>query len=144
MSQAPEPLRGIIARHLGERLRWRGLVMLAPPNGGSQLASRLRHHPAFRWFYGPAGFDLGSPGSWPAPPAPAGIIAGTRSRSLVNPTSWARLLPAEIESDGTVTVEETRHPAVEAFATVDASHTWIMNHPRTRDLVLRFLEHGRF
>jgi hypothetical protein len=30
------------------------------------------------------------------------------------------------------------------FATVAASHAWIMNHPRVPELVLGFLEHGRF
>jgi len=30
------------------------------------------------------------------------------------------------------------------FATVDASHTWIMNHPEVRAMVLEFLRSGDF
>jgi hypothetical protein len=31
-----------------------------------------------------------------------------------------------------------------AFATVDASHTWIMNHEETHRLVIEFLTQGEF
>ena len=31
------------------------IVMLAPPNRGSQLAAGMTGNPVFRWFYGPAG-----------------------------------------------------------------------------------------
>ena len=76
------------------------------------------------------------------------MIAGTRNRSPLNPTSWltasARLLPPEAPSDGTVLVEETRLPDLDDFTTVDASHTWIMRHPDVPALILRFFESGRF
>ena len=43
-----------------------------------------------------------------------------------------------------MTVAETRLPGMSDFALVDASHTWILDHPRTGELVVQFLEHGRF
>jgi len=53
---------GVIARHLHDpRLRWERIVMLAPPNRGSQLAAGLADNALFRWFFGPAGAELRSP-----------------------------------------------------------------------------------
>ena len=82
--------------------------------------------------------------------APADAVRGhrrNRSLSLVNPTSWitrgAALFPAGAPSDGTISVEETKHPDMSAFAEVDATHTFIMNHPRARQLVLRYLSAGQ-
>lgn len=141
-------LGGILVRHMAGLLRWRRVVMLAPPNDGSRVARALAGHPLYRWFYGPAGQEVAAPDGWPAPPCPFAVVAGTRDVSLANPASWMThrlgLLPPGTPSDGTVAVDETRHPDMAAFATVEASHTWIMNHPRARALVLEFLAHGRF
>jgi pimeloyl-ACP methyl ester carboxylesterase len=138
---------GVVVRHLHDpRLRWRRIVMLAPPNRGSRLAAALAGNPVFRWYYGPAGAELADGAAWPAPPAPFAVIAGTRGRSLGNPTSWTsgRRFPAGVAHDGTVAVEETQLPGMGAFAEVDATHTWIMNDPRVHELVARFLTDGRF
>jgi hypothetical protein len=138
---------GIIVRHLHDpRLAWSRIVMLAPPNQGSQLAAGLAHNPLFRWFYGPAGTDLADPSAWPAPPAPFAVIAGTRNVALTNPTSWTmgRRFQAGVKNDGTVAVEETKLPEMSAFAEVDATHTWIMNAPDVRRLVVEYLKNGRF
>jgi len=146
-------LGGIIARFiagpLGERagLDVRGVLMLAPPNGGSRLARRLGPLELFRRTYGPAGQALGaSAPDWPIPRVPVAVIAGTRSRGL-NPTGWMSsvtgLIRGEEPSDGTVLVEETRLPGMVDFATVAASHTFIMNHPEVRAMVLHFLRAGR-
>lgn len=137
---------GIIVRHLRDpRLNWSRIVMLAPPNRGSQLAGALVRNPLFRWFYGPAGAELADSSSWPAPPAPFAVIAGTRNRALTNITSWTmgRLFPPGVANDGTVAVEETKLPEMAAFAEVDETHTWIMNSARVRHLVVTFLCNGR-
>jgi triacylglycerol lipase len=135
-------LGGILVRHMGERgLDWRRIVMLAPPSQGSQVAATLARHPLFRWFYGPAGQDLAADApSWPPPPAPAAVIAGTRRRALVNPTSWVshRMFAPDLAHDGTVAVDEARLPGA-AFATVDATHTVIMDDADARRLAIRFL-----
>lgn len=138
---------GIIVRHLSDpRLHWSRIVMLAPPNQGSQLAAGLLRNPLFRWFYGPAGRELADASRWPPPPAPFAVIAGTRSHALTNPTSWTfgRRFPKGVRNDGTVAVEETRLPGMSAFAEVDATHTWIMNAPPVRRLILAYFQNGRF
>lgn len=137
---------GVVARHLGDRLPIERIVMLAPPNAGSAVARGLADWRSFRWLYGPAGQQVGL-GGWPEPPAPTGIIAGTAGASWTNPPSWIiralRLLPPE-PHDGTVTVAEARACAHADFATVPTGHSWLMNHPRTHALVLRFLAEGSF
>lgn len=141
-------LGGILVRHMSTALTWRGVVMLAPPNGGSRVAQTLGRFGAYRWFYGPAGLEVAHAAPWPAPPSPCGVIAGTQGPSLGNLPSLAinalRIFEPGVANDGTVAVDETRVDGMQAFATVPTSHTWIMNHPRTRALVLSFLETGHF
>ncbi len=141
---------GIVLRHLtDERLRWQRIVMLAPPNRGSSLATGLVDDrlfgPLFGWFYGPAGRSLATPApTWPAPPAPFAVIAGTRRLALTNPTSWAmhRRFARGEPNDGTVAVAETRLDGMSAFAEVDATHSWIMNDARVQQMTERFLRRG--
>jgi pimeloyl-ACP methyl ester carboxylesterase len=144
-------LGGIVARQIGPALDSRGLVMLAPPNQGSQVAAALARQPWFRWIVGPAGGELGATEAaldWPAPPAPFAVIAGTGGASIGNAPSWMiralRLLPPGAPNDGTLAVAETTLPEMRAYAEVPAGHTSLMNHPRTRALVVRFLAHGDF
>jgi len=46
--------------------------------------------------------------------------------------------------DGTVSLREAVHSAATDVAMVDASHTRIMDHPQTVELVLKFLKTGGF
>jgi triacylglycerol lipase len=138
---------GVIVRHLHDaRIHWQRIVMLAPPNQGSQLAAGLAANPVFRWYYGPAGAELADGSHWPAPPAPFAVIAGTRNRALTNVTSWTmgRRFPAGVRNDGTVAVHETRLDGMAAFAEVDATHTWIMNERAVQALVVSYLRDGAF
>lgn len=140
-------LGGVVVRHMAGGLRWRGVVMLAPPNGGSRVAAAFRENPLFRWYFGPAGRQVASAEGWPPPPRPFAVIAGTARLSPVAPPGWLTralsLLPPDEPSDGTVAVSETRLAGMADFATVPASHTWIMNHPEVPALVLRFLERAQ-
>jgi hypothetical protein len=138
---------GVIVRHLHDaRIHWHRIVMLAPPNRGSQLAAALHTNALFRWYYGPAGAELADSSNWPRPPAPFAVIAGTRGLALTNPTSWTmgRRFAPGIAHDGTVAVDETRLDGMAAFAEVDATHTWIMNNPRAQSLIVRYLKRGSF
>lgn len=138
---------GVVVRHLHDpRIRWERIVMLAPPNRGSRLAAGLVRNPVFRWFYGPAGVELADGSQWPEPPAPFGVIAGTRARAFSNVTSWTvgRRFSQGTANDGTVTVDETKLDGMSAFAEVDATHTWIMNDPHVHRLVSSYLREGAF
>jgi len=138
---------GVVVRHLHDaRIKWERIVMLAPPNRGSQLAAAIIKNPVFAWYYGPAGAELADGSQWPQPPAPFAVIAGTRGFSIANPTSWTmgRRFAPETVHDGTVAVTETQLDGMSAFAEVDATHTWIMNDTRVHQLVLQYLRTGTF
>ncbi len=147
-------LGGILIRHLAARIPFSRVVMLAPPNQGSRLSRALRDGPIYRWFFGKAGQELAAipvvseaePGPWPALPPSTAVIAGTRAERSWNPTGWvsrrARIFAPDEPNDGTLAVAETQLDGIAAFATVDASHSWIMNHPAARALVVRYLDTG--
>lgn len=147
VSAVTHSMGGVIVRHLHDpRIRWERIVMLAPPNQGSQLAAALMKNPIYRWYYGPAGGELADGSRWPPPPAPFAVIAGTRGLALTNPTSWTmgRRFARDTPHDGTVAVAETKLPGMRAFAEIDATHTWIMNDPRVHALVLAYLRDPTF
>ena len=121
----------------------RRVVMLGPPNHGSELADRLRDFRAYRLATGPAGQQIGTsddsvPSRLPPPPFEVGIIAGRRS---INPL-LARVLGAE--GDGKVTVESTRLEGMQDQLVVDRSHTFIMWAPDVLAQTFAFLETGQF
>ena len=118
------------------------VVMLAPPNRGSEIVDALGPE-IFRQTLGPIAAELGTaPGSLPnrLPPATydLGVIAGTAS---VNPLGSMMVPGAD---DGTVAVERTKLDGMADFVTVDASHTFIMRSDETARQVASFLRRGRF
>ncbi len=119
------------------------VVMLAPPNGGSELADVLRRIPLARTIAGPVRTGLGTgPDSLPARLGPAhfelGVIAGNRS---LNPLfSW--IVPGP--DDGMVSVERARVAGMTDFLVVPRTHSFIM---RSREVIAEtgtFLATGRF
>jgi hypothetical protein len=116
------------------------VVMLAPPNAGSEVVDRFGRA---RALLGRTGQLLGTDtAAWPGglPPAgfEVGIIAGTRS---INPL-FSAVLPGE--NDGSVSVASTRLPGARAFVTVPHTHTFIMRSHRVHDEVVGFLRTGSF
>ena len=121
----------------------RRVVMMAPPNHGSELADRLRDYLVYRLALGPAGQQIGTsddsvPLRLPPPPFELGIIAGRRSS---NPL-FGRVLGAE--SDGKVTVASAQLEGMRELVVVDRSHTFIMWAPDVLAHIFSFLQTGRF
>lgn len=134
-------LRDWLVRHRPDQMG--RVVMLAPPNHGSELVDRLGDNPVFSMVNGAAGKTLGTgPDSWPnsLPPAdyPLGIIAGTRS---INPV-WNAMLPGP--NDGKVTVESTKLDGMAEHLVLPVTHTFMMVNPVVIRQVLTFLREGRF
>ena len=119
------------------------VVMLAPPNKGSEVVDQLGDYRFFRGLMGPTAVELGTahdalPKRLPAPTYELGVIAGNRS---IEPwLSW--LIPGD--DDGKVSIESTKIDGMTDFRVVDSTHTFIMNSAVVRDEVLHFLRHGRF
>ncbi len=126
--------------HLGR------VVMIAPPNAGSELSDRLGPLAPFRWLLGPNLTRLGEApdalprrlGPWPATGPELGIIAGTA------PLWPLRFGPLRGEHDGMVTVASSHLAGERDHAVLPHSHTGILFRPATAALVHRFLHAGRF
>ncbi|MGB5569309.1 MAG: alpha/beta fold hydrolase [Sedimenticolaceae bacterium] len=119
------------------------IVMLAPPNNGSEVADRVRHWPAYRWFMGPVGQQLGTgPDSIVHRLRPVsaeiGVIAARRS---IQPW-FSTLIPGP--DDGAVSVESTRLAEMRDFIVVDSSHSLMLFNGEVRRQVGHFLSTGRF
>ncbi len=102
------------------------VVMLAPPNGGSEMADRYAD-----WF------------SWALPPL----------ADLTTSESTASSLPAEVDHpvgiiagqfDNKVTVDEALAIDHDDYRVVGAAHTFIMNRPDVHAMTADFLRHGNF
>lgn len=118
-------------------------VMLAPPNGGSELADLLCHTPLFRLALGPAGQELrttpdGIAGALPALPCEVGIIAGAASRRTLAVSLFGG------PNDGKVSVARAQVDGMRDLLIVPRGHTFIMNAPEVIAQTFHFLEHGAF
>ncbi len=119
------------------------VVMLAPPNQGSELADSARRNSLARRLAGPNLARLGtSPGDVPKQLGPVafelGVIAGDRS---LNPIASA-FLPGP--DDGKVAVTSTRIAGMQDHLVVHRSHLGIKWDARTQAQTAYFLAHGRF
>lgn len=119
------------------------IVMLAPPNRGSELVDRLQRLALFRWRNGPAGAELGTgPGALPNRLGPiraeVGVIAGNR---CLNPV-FGRIISGP--SDGKVSVARAKLQEMTDFLVLPVSHTFAMLDRRVLGQILHFLRHGRF
>ncbi len=119
------------------------IVMLAPPNQGSEVADTLGSWLFYRWLFGPAGQQLGTaPESLPNRLAPVdgsiGVITGN--------TSWNLILSLMIPGpdDGKVSVERAKLNGMDDFIVLPVTHTFIMQDKETMLQTAHFLDFGRF
>lgn len=118
------------------------IVMIAPPNQGSEIADFLKDNIFYKKYFGPAGqqlttqyaqsniFHVGS--------REIGIIAGNQS---IAPLAY--FLLSEL-NDGRVTVEKTKLTGMKEHIIVSTNHTFIIANKKVIAHALNFLQYGTF
>ncbi len=137
---------GIITRYIAQHLlkiKIGRVVMLSPPNHGSEIVDKLGTWWLFEFLHGPAGMQLSTaeeslPNQLGQVDFELGVITGEKT---LNP-----LLSTLIEgkNDGKVSVESAKIDGMKAFVVLDASHTFIMMNIEAIQYTLSFLSHGDF
>ncbi|MCC8980802.1 alpha/beta fold hydrolase [Bradyrhizobium acaciae] len=134
--------RVYLARYRPARLG--RVVMLGTPNGGSEIADRLKNLAAYRALFGPAGQqlvtrrDAATSALLPAIDYPAGIIAGNRSVYPITSIGLPR------PHDGRVSVANTRLDGMADHIVIRTSHPWLVRNREAIAQTIVFLREGRF
>ena len=138
-------LGGLLARLLiDQNPSWKTgrLLMLAPPNTGSEIVDHYGHSLLGRCL-GPTGRILhphGLPLQLPELPESleAAVIMGKRSTLPF----FRRLL--DEENDGIVSVSRGKIPGLKGFSVVNADHTFIPLHPKVWEKSVLFFRSGEW
>jgi len=139
-------LGGLIVRGLSEagwQTRIGRVVMLGPPNHGSEIVDAFGEQDIFGLAYGETGQSLGTdskdfPNRLQTAQFELGIIAGNRS---INPVG-SYLLPGD--DDGVVSVEAARLRGMTDFIVLPVNHTTLILNPVVADQAISFLQSGAF
>lgn len=139
-------LGGIIVRQISAKhndIQLGRVVMLAPPNQGSEVVDKLGNFGLFNWLNGPAGQQLATDAdALPNKLGPAdfelGVIAGNRSINLI----LSALIPGR--DDGKVAVKRTALKGMRDFLVVEQTHPLIMYSDLVQHQTLYFLQTGSF
>jgi hypothetical protein len=155
LCMGPEPRRvnfvthslgGIIVRQLkasGEPLTFGRVVMLGPPNKGSEVVDNLGGWALFRWINGPAGEQLGTgnnalPKKLGSINLDLGVIAG---HDTINPI-LSCMIPGD--DDGKVSIENAKIDGMDDFLVVPVSHPFLMKDKEVIRQTILYLQRGSF
>ena len=134
-------VRSYFKRHTLDRLG--RVVMLGPPNQGSEVVDKIGSWWIFRQLNGPAGGELSTRSdSTPNALGPVefelGVIAGDRSINWIN----SLMIPGR--DDGKVSIERTKVAGMKEHLVVHASHPFLMKNEAAIASTIRFLKTGSF
>lgn len=134
-------VRSYLSRHTIPNLG--RVVMLGPPNQGSEVVDKLGGWWIFKKLNGPAGDELGTDkNSTPNKLGPAnfcaGVIAGNLSINWIN--SW--LIPGQ--DDGKVSIERTKLAGMADHIVIASAHPFIMRNRTAIRQTVYFLRNGQF
>lgn len=123
--------------------RFGALVQIAPPNQGSEKATRFKDFFFYRWVYKRTGQQLvtglaGLQSELGYPDVRLGVIAGGTGDA----DGFSPAIPGD--DDGTISVENTKLRTMDDHIVLRYSHAFIMKKRETADQVIAFLNRGRF
>lgn len=139
-------LGGIILRYMHKEEaipKLKRVVMLAPPNKGSEIPDKLKHLKIYQWINGPAGGQLGTdeqsiPNELGSLTFECGVIAGNLSINGINS------MMIKGRDDGKVSVENTKIEGMKDFKVIPVSHPYIMKNKTVIKETIHFLKQGTF
>ncbi len=139
-------LGGILVRQYlskNEIPRLNRVVMLGPPNQGSEVVDKLGSFPGFYFIHGDAGMQLGTgelsvPSTLGKAEFDVGIVAGTRSINWILST----LIPDT--DDGKVSIEGTKLEGMRDHIEMPVSHPFLMKNDKVIAQVIHYLRNGSF
>jgi len=139
-------LGGILVRYYLKNNRLENLgrvVMLGPPNQGSELVDQLGSIPGFELLNGPSSVQLTTGSQWLLDELgpvefELGVIAGNRS---INPF-YSSLIPGD--DDGKVSISSTRVDGMAQHIELPVTHTWMMFNRTVLEQIVEFLTYGSF
>lgn len=119
------------------------VVMLGPPNHGSEVVDKLKNVPGFHFINGDAGLQLGTgENSILNKLGPAtfdlGVIAGNSSLNFI----FSPMIPGA--DDGTVSVESTKLEGMNDHIEMPVSHTFMMRNEQVIRQAIHYLKYGEF
>ena len=137
---------GIVVRYIQQYFPIKNIgrvVMLSPPNQGSEVVDKLGSFKVFEWINGPAGLQLRtSKGSLilelEAVDFELGIITGDRS------INWILSCMIPGDDDGKVSIENAKVDGMSDFKVVHSTHPFIMKNKKVIGNVSTFLRSGKF
>lgn len=134
-------VRYYLSKHPIENLA--RVVMLGPPNKGSEVVDKFKTLDFFTWLNGPAGQQLSTDktslvNQLGKVDFPLGIIAGNKSINWI----LSGILPNA--DDGKVTIASTKIQGMCSFLVLPVTHTFMMTNDIVETQVLSFLESGQF
>jgi triacylglycerol lipase len=134
-------VRSYFNKHPTDRLG--RVVMLGPPNQGSEVVDKLGSWRLFQKLNGPAGSEMGtSPESTPNQLGPVnfecGVIAGDRSLNWIN----SLLIPGK--DDGKVSLTRSQVAGMKEHLVIHTTHPFIMKNREVIRRTIRFLQTGTF
>jgi hypothetical protein len=119
------------------------VVMLSPPNHGSEVVDKIGSTWFFKKLNGPAGQQLGThPDGFINQLGPVkfelGILTGDRSINWIN----SIMIPGE--DDGKVSTASAKIERMQAYKVLHVTHPMIMKDTEAIEETLHFIQTGRF
>jgi hypothetical protein len=137
---------GILVRYIATQdkpFKINRVVMLSPPNKGSEVVDTLGGLWLFRAINGPAGLQLSAsndsmPNTLGIADFELGIITGNQSINLILSSM------IEGDDDGKVSIESAKLEGMKDFIVIEATHPYIMENNKAIEQTKNFLKNAKF